>query len=314
MSSFIAAGSAYATHGINTIPFFIYYSMFGMQRIGDLVWLAGDMRVKGFMIGGTAGRTTLNGEGLQHEDGQSHLLAYPVPNLEAYDPAFGYEIAVIIREGIRRMYVEQEDIFYYMTVENDPYRMPEMPDGVEEGILKGMYKFKASTKKRAKLKANLFGSGAIMNGALEAQKILEEDYKVSADVWSITSYKALHRDCLDAERWNRMHPGDKTRLSYLEQCLEKESGVYVMASDYVKALPESIARWFPNPPVALGTDGFGRSESREALRDHFEVDARFIVLGALGALAREGEIDVAVVTKAMKDLKIDPEKANPAYL
>jgi pyruvate dehydrogenase E1 component len=201
-----------------------------------------------------------------------------------------------------------------MTVENDPYRMPEMPDGVEEGILKGMYKFKASTKKRAKLKANLFGSGAIMNGALEAQKILEEDYKVSADVWSITSYKALHRDCLDAERWNRMHPGDKTRLSYLEQCLEKESGVYVMASDYVKALPESIARWFPNPPVALGTDGFGRSESREALRDHFEVDARFIVLGALGALAREGEIDVAVVTKAMKDLKIDPEKANPAYL
>ncbi|HIG57102.1 MAG TPA: pyruvate dehydrogenase (acetyl-transferring), homodimeric type [Candidatus Handelsmanbacteria bacterium] len=314
MSSFIAAGSAYATHGINTIPFFIYYSMFGMQRIGDLVWLAGDMRVKGFMVGGTAGRTTLNGEGLQHEDGQSHLLAYPVPNLEAYDPAFGYEIAVIVREGIRRMYVEQEDIFYYMTVENDPYPMPEMPDGVEEGILKGMYKFKASTKKRAKLKANLFGSGAIMNSALEAQKILEEDYKVSADVWSITSYKALHRDCLDAERWNRMHPGGKTRLSYLEQCLEKESGVYVMASDYVKALPESIARWFPNPPVALGTDGFGRSESREALRDHFEVDARFIVLGALNALARQGEIDVAVVKKAMKDLKIDPEKANPAYL
>ncbi|HIL11401.1 MAG TPA: pyruvate dehydrogenase (acetyl-transferring), homodimeric type [Candidatus Latescibacteria bacterium] len=314
MSSFIAAGSAYATHGINTIPFFIYYSMFGMQRIGDLVWLAGDMRVKGFMVGGTAGRTTLNGEGLQHEDGQSHLLAYPVPNLEAYDPAFGYEIAVIVREGIRRMYVEQEDIFYYMTVENDPYPMPEMPDGVEEGILKGMYKFKTSTKKRAKLKANLFGSGAIMNSALEAQKILEEDYKVSADVWSITSYKALHRDCLDAERWNRMHPGGKTRLSYLEQCLEKESGVYVMASDYVKALPESIARWFPNPPVALGTDGFGRSESREALRDHFEVDARFIVLGALNALARQGEIDVAVVKKAMKDLKIDPEKANPAYL
>ncbi len=314
MSSFIAAGSAYATHGINTIPFFIYYSMFGMQRIGDLVWLAGDMRVKGFMIGGTAGRTTLNGEGLQHEDGQSHLLAYPVPNLEAYDPAFGYEIAVIVREGIRRMYVEQEDIFYYITVENDPYRMPEMPDGVEEGILKGMYKFKASAKKRAKLKANLFGSGAIMNSALEAQKILEEDYKVSADVWSITSYKALHRDCLDAERWNRMHPGGKTRLSYLEQCLEKESGVYVMASDYVKALPESIARWFPNPPVALGTDGFGRSESREALRDHFEVDARFIVLGALDTLAREGDVDIAVVKKAMRDLKINPEKANPAYL
>ena len=314
MSSFIAAGSAYATHGINTIPFFIYYSMFGLQRIGDLVWLAGDMRVKGFMVGGTAGRTTLNGEGLQHEDGHSHLLAYPVPNLEAYDPAFGYEIAVIVREGIRRMYAEQEDVFYYMTVENDQYAMPDMPDGVEEGILKGMYKFRASTKKRAKLKAHLYGSGAIMNSALAAADILEQDYKVGADVWSITSYKALHRDCLDAERWNRMHPGAKPRLSYVEKCLADERGVHVMASDYVKALPESIARWFPNPPVALGTDGFGRSESREALRDHFEVDKRFIVLGALSALAREGQIECDVIKQAMQDLNIDPAKANPTYL
>ena len=314
MSSFIAAGSAYATHGINTIPFFIYYSMFGMQRIGDLVWLAGDMRVKGFMVGGTAGRTTLNGEGLQHEDGNSHLLAYPVPNLEAYDPAFGYEIAVIIREGIRRMYVEQEDLFYYLTVENDIYSMPEMPDGVEEGILKGLYKFKPAAKKRAPLKAHLFGSGAIINSALKAQSILEEKYQVSADVWSITSYKALHRDALDSERWNRMHPGETPRLSYIEQCLAKERGVYVMASDYVKALPESIARWFPNPPVSLGTDGFGRSETREALRDHFEVDYRFIALGALSALAREGLIESAVVVQAMKDLDIDPAKPNPIYL
>ena len=314
MSSFIAAGSAYATHGINTIPFFIYYSMFGMQRIGDLVWLAGDMRVKGFMVGGTAGRTTLNGEGLQHEDGNSHLLAYPVPNLEAYDPAFGYEIAVIIREGIRRMYVEQEDVFYYLTVENDIYSMPEMPDGVEEGILKGLYKFKPAAKKRAPLKAHLFGSGAIINSALKAQSILEEKYQVSADVWSITSYKALHRDALDSERWNRMHPGEPPRLSYIEQCLAKERGVYVMASDYVKALPESIARWFPNPPVSLGTDGFGRSETREALRDHFEVDYRFIALGALSALAREGLIESAVVVQAMKDLDIDPAKPNPIYL
>ena len=314
MSSFIAAGSAYATHGINTIPFFIYYSMFGMQRIGDLVWLAGDMRVKGFMVGGTAGRTTLNGEGLQHEDGNSHLLAYPVPNLEAYDPAFGYEIAVIIREGIRRMYVEQEDIFYYLTVENDIYSMPEMPDGVEEGILKGLYKFKPAAKKRAPLKAHLFGSGAIINSALKAQSILEEKYQVSADVWSITSYKALHRDALDSERWNRMHPGEKPRLSYIEQCLAKERGVYVMASDYVKALPESIARWFPNPPVSLGTDGFGRSETREALRDHFEVDYRFIALGALSALAREGQIEYDAVVQAMKDLDIDPAKPNPIYL
>ena len=314
MSSFIAAGSAYATHGINTIPFFIYYSMFGMQRIGDLVWLAGDMRVKGFMVGGTAGRTTLNGEGLQHEDGHSHLLAYPVPNLEAYDPAFGYEIAVIIREGIRRMYVEQEDVFYYLTVENDIYAMPEMPDGVEEGILKGMYKFKPSAKKRARLKAHLFGSGAIINSALKAQSLLEEKYQVSADVWSITSYKALHRDALDAERWNRLHPGAKPRPSYIEQCLAKERGVYVMASDYVKALPESIARWFPNPPVSLGTDGFGRSESREALRDHFEVDYRFIALGALSALAREGQIECDAVAQAMQDLEIDPAKPNPIYL
>ena len=314
MSSFIAAGSAYATHGINTIPFFIYYSMFGMQRIGDLVWLAGDMRVKGFMVGGTAGRTTLNGEGLQHEDGNSHLLAYPVPNLEAYDPAFGYEIAVIIREGIRRMYVEQEDVFYYLTVENDIYSMPEMPDGVEEGILKGLYKFKPAAKKRAPLKAHLFGSGAIINSALKAQSILEEKYQVSADVWSITSYKVLHRDALDSERWNRMHPGEKTRLSYIEQCLAKERGVYVMASDYVMALPESIARWFPNPPVSLGTDGFGRSETREALRDHFEVDYRFIALGALSALAREGQIEYDAVVQAMKDLDIDPAKPNPIYL
>lgn len=314
MSSFIAAGSAYSTHGINTIPFFIYYSMFGMQRIGDLVWLAGDMRVKGFMVGGTAGRTTLNGEGLQHEDGHSHLLAYPVPNLEAYDPAFGYEIAVIIREGIRRMYVEQEDVFYYLTVENDIYSMPEMPDGVEEGILKGLYKFKPAAQKNAPLKAHLFGSGAIINSALKAQSILEEKYQVSADVWSITSYKALHRDALDAERWNRLHPGEKPRLSYLEQCLAQERGVYVMASDYVKALPESIARWFPNPPVSLGTDGFGRSESREALRDHFEVDYRFIALGALSALAREGQIENDAVVQAMQDLAISPAKPNPIYL
>lgn len=314
MSSFIAAGSAYSTHGINTIPFFVYYSMFGMQRIGDLVWLAGDMRVKGFMVGGTAGRTTLNGEGLQHEDGHSHLLAYPVPNLMAYDPAFAYEIAVIVQEGIRRMYVEQEDIFYYMTVENEQYSMPAMPEGVEQGILKGLYKFNTSTKKRAKLKAQLFGSGAIMNKVLEAQKILEEKFNVAANVWSITSFKCLHRDALDADRWNRMHPGAEKKKSYIEECLEGEKGPFVIASDYVKALPESIARWFPQAPVTLGTDGFGRSESREALRDFFEVDARFIVLGTLGALADQGQIDHQVVAQAMQDFNIDPEKPNPVYL
>ena len=250
MSSFIAAGSAYATHGINTIPFFIYYSMFGMQRIGDLVWLAGDMRVKGFMVGGTAGRTTLNGEGLQHEDGHSHLLAYPVPNLEAYDPAFGYEIAVIIREGIRRMYVEQEDVFYYLTVENDIYAMPEMPDGVEEGILKGMYKFKPSAKKRTRLKAHLFGSGAIINSALKAQSLLEEKYQVSADVWSITSYKALHRDALDAERWNRLHPGSKTP-SQLHRTIPSQGTRCVRHGLGLRQGPSGIHRPLVSQPARL---------------------------------------------------------------
>jgi pyruvate dehydrogenase E1 component len=313
MASFIAAGTAYATHGINTIPFYIYYSMFGHQRIGDLIWLAGDSRCKGFLVGGTAGRTTLSGEGLQHEDGNSHLYAYPVPNLVAYDPAFAFEIAVIVRDGIRRMYEEREDVFYYLTVENENYTMPAMPAGknIEEGILKGMYKFKASEKKRAKLKAHLFGSGAILNCALEAQGILEEKYGVAADVWSITSFKNLHRDGLETDRHNRMHPGEKPQTSYIADCLQGEKGIFVIASDYVKALPESISRWFPKMPTSLGTDGFGRSESREALRDFFEVDARFIVLGALDSLAADGQIDYDVVKQAMQDLDIDPDKADP---
>jgi pyruvate dehydrogenase E1 component len=314
MSSFIAAGTAYATHGTNTIPFFVYYSMFGFQRIGDLIWLAGDMRCKGFMVGGTAGRTTLNGEGLQHEDGQSHLLAYPVPNLVTYDPAFGFELGVIVRDGIRRMYQEQEDIFYYLTVENEQYAMPPMPAHAEEGILKGMYKFKPSAKKRAKLRAHLFGSGAIVNQALAAQELLEEKFGVAADVWSITSFKELHRDGNAVERWNRLHPGEQPRETYIEQCLKKEKGVFVIASDYVKALPDSIARWFPRLPVSLGTDGYGRSESREALRDFFEVDARFIAIGALSALARDGQLEWKVVEKGMKELQIDPEKIDPTTI
>ena len=311
ISSFIAAGTAYSTHGINTIPFFIYYSMFGLQRIGDLVWLAGDMRCRGFLIGGTAGRTTLGGEGLQHCDGNSLLLSYPVPNLLSYDAAFGYELEVVIREGIRRMYEEQESIFYYLTVENEPYVMPPMPDGCEEGILRGMYKFRKSSVKRAKKKAHLLASGAIVNMALEAGQILEEKYGVAADVWSITSFKQLHTDGLEVERWNRMHPAEKPRGPYVRKVLEGENGVFVLASDYVKALPESIARWFPKPPVSLGTDGFGRSEGRQALRDFFEVDARYITLSALKALADEGKIEALEVSRAMKDLGIDPEKPNP---
>ncbi len=311
MSSFIAAGTAYATHGINTIPFFIYYSMFGFQRIGDLIWAAGDSRCRGFLLGGTSGRTTLAGEGLQHQDGHSHLLAYAVPNLISYDPAFAYEIAVIIQEGIRRMYEEQESVFYYLTVMNEPYAMPPMPEGVKEGILKGMYRLKASENKKAKLRAQLFGSGAILNEALKAQQLLSDRYDVAADVWGITSYKQLYRDGHDAERWNMLHPSEEPRVPYVSACLADAPGVLVAASDYLKALPDSVSRWFPRPLVSLGTDGFGRSDSRAALRNFFEVDARFITLATLAALAREKKIEPAAVQKAIKDMEIDPDKANP---
>jgi len=311
MSSFMAAGSAYATHCINMIPFFVFYSMFGMQRIGDLVWAAGDMRCRGFLIGGTSGRTTLAGEGLQHQDGHSHVLASAVPNLVTYDPACAYELAVIIQEGIRRMYEKQESIFYYITVTNENYPMPPMSDGVREGILKGMYKFKASERQDLHPRAHLFGSGAILNEALEAQRILEEQYGVAADVWSVTSYKELRRDALDVERWNLLHPKEGACVPYATQCLAQEPGVFVAASDYMKMLPDSVSRWFPRPLASLGTDGFGRSDSRSALRDFFEVDARFITFAALAALARESAVGLDVVDKAMKDLAIDPDKANP---
>jgi pyruvate dehydrogenase E1 component len=312
--SFIAAGTAYANHGINTIPFFIYYSMFGFQRIGDLIWAAADMRTRGFLIGGTAGRTTLAGEGLQHQDGHSHLLALPVPNLLAYDPAFAYEIGVIIQDGIKRMYVDQESVFYYLTVTNEPLAMPAMPEGkdVREGILKGLYRFRTSTKKDAKLRAQLFGSGTIMYEVLKAQQMLEEKYGVAADVWSVTSYKQLYRDGNDCDRWNMLHPGETARVPFVRRALKDAQGVLVAASDYMKVLPESIAQWLPRPLVALGTDGFGRSESRTALRDFFEVDAKHIVLATLTALAREKQIKLDVLQKAVKELGINPEKANPA--
>ena len=311
MSSFIAAGTAYATHGINTIPFFIYYSMFGFQRIGDLVWAAADMRCKGFMVGGTAGRTTLAGEGLQHQDGHSHLLAYPVPNLKAYDPAFAYEIAVILQDGIRRMYVEQEDIFYYITVMNEPYLQPPMPEGSREGILKGMYKFKDSENKEATLHAQLFGSGTILNEVLKAQEVLGEKYGVAADVWSVTSYKELYRDGLEKERWNMLHPSEIRRTPYITECIKDSPGVFVAASDYVMALPDSISQWLPRPLVSLGTDGFGRSASRKDLRDFFEVDWRYITLAVLASLTWEKEIDPGLVEKAIRDMNINPSKVNP---
>jgi pyruvate dehydrogenase E1 component len=311
VASFIAAGTSYSTHGINMIPFFIFYSMFGFQRIGDFIWMAGDMRSKGFVLGGTSGRTTLAGEGLQHQDGNSHLLAYPIPNLLAYDPAFAYELAVIVREGIRRMYVENEEIFYYLTVMNETYRQPPMPEGSEEGILRGMYRLRVSDHGEGPARVNLFGSGTILNEALKAARILEDAYDVAADVYSVTSYKNLYFDALECERQNLLRPSDDEKVPWVAQVLEGTRGVYVAASDYVKALPGSIARWVPGRFDFLGTDGYGRSSNRAGLRDFFEVDARYIALAALRALAAEGDMDGKVVAEAIKDFGIDPDKKNP---
>ncbi|MEN6625862.1 MAG: pyruvate dehydrogenase (acetyl-transferring), homodimeric type [Candidatus Sumerlaeia bacterium] len=311
MCSFIAAGTAYANLGLQMIPFFAFYSMFGMQRIGDLVWAAGDQRARGFLMGGTAGRTTLNGEGLQHEDGHSHLLAYPVPNLLAYDPAYAYELAVIIEAGIDRMFARGEDVFYYITMYNENYAQPEMPDGARDGILRGMYRLREGENKGSKLHANLLGSGPILEGVRRAAEVLEEKFGVACDVWSVTSYKQLHRDAVDAARWNMLHPRDKARVPYVTECLSGRRGVTVAGSDYVRALPESIGRYVPGRFVTLGTDGFGRSETRAALRDFFEVDWRWVTIAALSALAAEGKLEPEVVAGAMREFEIDPERGNP---
>ena len=311
MSSFIAAGTAYANHGINSIPFFSFYSMFGFQRIGDLAWAAADIRAKGFMIGATAGRTTLAGEGLQHQDGQSLLLAYSIPTCVTYDPAFAFELAAIIRDGIYRMYEKQEDVFYYITVMNENYLQPEMPKGVKDGILKGMYKYKTSKMKSVKAKAHLLGSGAIMNEVLKAQEILENDYAVSADVWSVTSYKNLHLDALDIERWNMMNPDKKAKTPYIAQITKSEEGVYVSASDYVQLLGDSISKWLPGKLTTLGTFGFGRSEGRAALRDFFEVDAKHIVYATLYSLVNEKVLKADLLKKAITKLGINTKKLNP---
>jgi pyruvate dehydrogenase E1 component len=313
LASFIAAGTAYSIHGVNTIPFFIYYSMFGFQRVGDLIWAAADSRTRGFLLGGTAGRTTLAGEGLQHQDGNSQVLSLPVPNCLSYDPAFAYELAVIIEDGIKRMYVDQESIFYYLTVMNEQYPMPPMPEGneVRSGILKGMYRYSRARNAEAKLKAQLIGSGAILPEVIKAAALLEH-FGVAADVWSVTSYGELYRDGNACDRWNMLHPAQQPRVPYVTQCLGGTEGVVVAASDYLKALPNSIDRWIQRPFVSLGTDGFGRSEGRKALRDFFEVDARFVALGALSALLRHKQIEAKVVEKAIKDFGIDPEKKNPA--
>ena len=311
LSSFIAAGTAYANYGVNTIPFFIFYSMFGFQRVADLIWAGADSRMRGFLLGATAGRTTLAGEGLQHQDGQSHVYALSNPTCVAYDPAYAYELAVIIQDGIRRMYRDQESIFYYLTVMNEQYEMPSMPEGSREGILKGIYRLAKSSNTKAKLKAQLLGSGTILNEVVAAAKLLE-NYGVAADVWSVTSYNELYRDANACDRWNMLHPGETARVPYVTQALKDTEGVIVAASDYMKVLPASIDRWMPRRVRSLGTDGFGRSEARKELREFFEVESRYVALATLTELAQNGQLDAKVVVKAIKDFGINPEKKDPA--
>ena len=310
MSSFIAAGTSYASHGVPMIPFYTYYSMFGPQRVGDLFWLAGDIRAKGFLLGATSGRTSLNGEGLQHQDGHSLLHASTIPTCLPYDPAFGYELAVMIADGMRRMFVENEDIFYYLALYNENHPMPPMPAGVEDGIVKGLYKFKSGYT-GGKIRAHIFGSGSIMQSALKAQVILAEKYSVSADVWSATSYKLLRSDAIRAQRWNILHPTLPAKKSYLENLLAKEQGAFVAVSDNIRTVPDQIAPWVPGGLFTLGTDGFGRSDTRGRLRRFFGVDVESTVIGTLYALAEKKLIDRKIVAQAIKDLGVDPEMVQP---
>jgi pyruvate dehydrogenase E1 component len=317
MSSFIAAGTSYASHGVPMIPIFIYYSMFGFQRIGDLVWAACDSRAKGFMLGGTAGRTTLNGEGLQHQDGHSHLFAMAYPTVKAYDPAFVYETTVIMLDGMERMYSKGEDWIYYITLYNENYEMPPMPVGCEEGILKGMYRLKdvpaAGTPVASKLpRVNLLGSGTILREAIRAADLLAEHWGVASTLWSVTSWKELRREAQECRRWNMLHPESAPRVSYLEESIAATDGVFLAASDHVRAIPEQLDPWIPGGLFAMGTDGFGRSELRGHLRRHFEVDAECIAIGALSRLAAAGAINARVVAEAIKRLGVNPDKIDAA--
>ncbi len=313
MSSFCAAGTAYSAHGVNMIPFFIYYSMFGFQRIGDLIWAAADMRAKGFLLGATAGRTTLNGEGLQHQDGHSLLNAMAFPTVRSFDPAFHYETATIIFDGLKKLYVDGETAIYYLMVGNDNYEMPAMPEGVEEGIINGIYKFRSLDAKGSKHRVQLFGSGAIMNCVLKGQQILADKYKISSDVWSVTSYTQLRRDAQACKRWNMLHPTAQPKKSFLETTMKGVEGPFIASSDYVQAHSEQVAPFLPGPMLTLGTDGMGRSETRPALRRHFEVDAEFVVVGALHQLMLQGALKPADVAKAIKQLDVNPEKVDPLY-
>jgi pyruvate dehydrogenase E1 component len=315
MASFIAAGTSYATHGIDMIPFFIFYSMFGFQRIGDLIWAAADQRTRGFLLGATSGRTTLNGEGLQHEDGHSHVLASTIPNLLTYDPAYAYEIAVILRDGLKRMYQDREDVFYYITLANENYPMPAKPEGVDEGILKGLYRFREAPATPeggdGRPRVHLLGSGSLLREALRAQEILAGNYGVAADVWSATSYKELRREALEAERWSMLHPAEEPRTPYVVSLFAGDDRPIVAVTDYMKLVPDQIVRWLPGRLFALGTDGFGRSDTREALRRFFEVDAESIAIAALSQLAGRGAVERSRVARAIAELEVDPEKPSP---
>lgn len=313
MASWVAAATSYSTNNEPMIPFYIYYSMFGFQRVGDLVWAAGDSQARGFLIGGTAGRTTLNGEGLQHQDGSSHLLFNTVPNCVTYDPTFGYEVAVIVQDGLRRMYGEQENVFYYLTVMNENYQQPEMPEGTEEGIIKGIYELEEHKAKGSKGQVQLLGSGTILQQARKAALILLEQYNVSSKVYSATSFNELARDGMDVDRYNMLNPGKKAEEAYVTKVLSKAKGPTIAATDYQKLYADQIRAWVPTPYRVLGTDGFGRSDSRENLRRHFEVSAEYIVVAALAELAKAGDIDSKVVAKAIKDFDIDTSKINPLY-
>jgi pyruvate dehydrogenase E1 component len=310
--SWLASGTSYSNHDIQTVPFYIFYSMFGFQRIGDFIWAGGDLQSRGFLMGGTAGRTTLAGEGLQHQDGHSLVHAATVPNCVSYDPTYAYELAVIIQDGLRRMIGEQEDIFYYITCMNENYVHPPMPAGVEDGILKGMYLLDVAGQ--GTVRPQLMGSGTILREVIGAAELLKNDFGIPCDVWSVTSFNELRRDALATERWNQLHPEDKPRRSYLEVCLADRKGPYVAATDYMKIVPDQIQRWVPGQYVTLGTDGFGRSDGREALRQHFEVDRRYITVTTLKALADDRMFDHKTVAQAIKDYGIDPDKADPVTL
>ena len=313
MASFTAAGTAYATHGEPMFPFYIFYSMFGFQRTGDQAWQFGDIRGRGFLLGATAGRTTLTGEGLQHDDGQSLVLAATFPNLLAYEPAYAYELALIVREGLRRMWEVGEDVFYYVTLQNENYRMPPMSEGVEEGVIRGLYRFRPAIGGRSN-RIQIFGSGSILGQALSAAEILGERFDVDADVWSATSYQQLRADALACERWNMLHPESEPRVPWVRSVLEGVEGPFLAVSDWMRLVPDQIARWVPGAYVVLGTDGFGLSDTREALRRHFEIDPAMIAYAALASLACEGRFDRERLIEARAALDIDPDRPDPLLL